>query len=130
MKDKLLQIRVDDNFFSKLEYLKDINGFKTVAETVRKLCEKEFRKETTTARSCDFGDAEKIRAMLKAKYPCADFTVNESRNLNSSLHDIEILEKGTLLLALEFSTDGYTIKSIGSFLLLDFVGDVFKCLSK
>ena len=46
-KDKLLQIRVDDEFLSKLEYLREINGFKTIAETVRKIVEKEFRKEYT-----------------------------------------------------------------------------------
>lgn len=46
MKDKMLRIRVDDAFLSKLEYLKRIHGFKTVAETVRKIMEKEFRKET------------------------------------------------------------------------------------
>lgn len=46
MKDKLLQIRVDEDFLSKVEYLRKINGFRTVAETVRKLIEKEFRKET------------------------------------------------------------------------------------
>ena len=45
MKDKLLQIRVDKEFLSKLEYLRKINGFKTIAETVRKIVEKEFRKE-------------------------------------------------------------------------------------
>ena len=46
MKDKLLQIRVDEAFLQKLEYLRKINGFRTVAETVRKLLEKEYRKET------------------------------------------------------------------------------------
>jgi len=46
MKDKLLQIRVDEDFLSKVEYLRKINGFRTIAETVRKLIEKEFRKET------------------------------------------------------------------------------------
>ena len=46
MKDKLLQIRVDEDFLQKLEYLRKINGFRTVAETVRKLIEKEWRKET------------------------------------------------------------------------------------
>ena len=46
MKDKLVQIRVDEDFLLKLEYLRKINGFKTIAETVRKLIEKEFRKET------------------------------------------------------------------------------------
>ena len=46
MKDKLLQIRCDSEFLSKIEYLLNINGFRTVAETVRKIVEKEFRKET------------------------------------------------------------------------------------
>ena len=45
MKDKMLRIRVDSDFLSKLEYLRKINGFRTVAETVRKLLEKEYRKE-------------------------------------------------------------------------------------
>lgn len=48
MKDRLLQIRVDADFLSKLEYLQQINGFKTIAETVRKIVEKEFRKEKQT----------------------------------------------------------------------------------
>jgi len=46
MKDKLLQIRCDSDFFSKIEYLRKINGFRTIAETVRKIVEKEYRKET------------------------------------------------------------------------------------
>ena len=45
MKDKLLQIRVDEDFLSKLECLRKINGFKSISETVRKIVEKEFRKE-------------------------------------------------------------------------------------
>lgn len=46
MKDKLIQIRADSELLSKLEYLRKINGFQTVSETVRKLIEKEYRKET------------------------------------------------------------------------------------
>lgn len=46
MKDKLLQIRVDESFLKMLEYLRSINGYKTIAETVRKIVEKEYRKET------------------------------------------------------------------------------------
>ena len=46
MKDKLLQIRVDSDFLSKIEYLRKINGWRTIAETVRKIVEKEYRKET------------------------------------------------------------------------------------
>ena len=45
MKDKILQIRVDADFLFKLEYLRHINGFRSVAETVRKIVEKEWRKE-------------------------------------------------------------------------------------
>lgn len=45
LKDKMLRIRVDSDFLSKLEYLRKINGFRTVAETVRKIVEKEYRKE-------------------------------------------------------------------------------------
>lgn len=46
MKDKTLQIRVDEDFLSKLKYLQRINGWRTTAETVRRILEKEFRKET------------------------------------------------------------------------------------
>lgn len=46
MRDKLLQIRVDESFLSKVFYLQRINGFKSIAETVRKIVEKEYRKET------------------------------------------------------------------------------------
>lgn len=46
MKDKMLRIRVDESFLEKLEYLRKINGWRTIAETVRKLIEKEWRKET------------------------------------------------------------------------------------
>ena len=46
LKDKLLQIRVDSEFLSKVEYLMEINGFRTIAETIREIIEKEYRKET------------------------------------------------------------------------------------
>lgn len=45
MKDKILQIRVDKDFISKVEYLQMINGFKSIADTIRKIIEKEYRKE-------------------------------------------------------------------------------------
>lgn len=46
MKDKLLQIRVDAEFHSKLEYLQSIHGYRSIAETIRKIIEKEYRKES------------------------------------------------------------------------------------
>ncbi len=51
MKDKLLQMRVDEDFLLKLEYLRKINGFRTVAETVRKVIEKEWRKEQSNEKA-------------------------------------------------------------------------------
>lgn len=45
MKDRLLQIRVNEEFLSKLKYLQKINGWKTIAESVRRIVEKEWRKE-------------------------------------------------------------------------------------
>lgn len=45
LKDKLLQVRVDDDFISKIEYLKVINNYKNNSETIIKTIEKEFRKE-------------------------------------------------------------------------------------
>jgi hypothetical protein len=47
MKDKLIQIRVDAEFLSKLEYLRHINGYKSNSDTVRKIVEKEYRKESS-----------------------------------------------------------------------------------
>lgn len=48
MKDKLLQIRADAQLLAMIEYLRKINGYKTVSETVRKIIEKEWRKEHET----------------------------------------------------------------------------------
>ena len=45
MKDKRIYIRVTEEFLKKLEYLKQTNGFKTLSETIRKIVEKEYRKE-------------------------------------------------------------------------------------
>lgn len=44
-KDKVYQLRIDDEFLHKLEFLKQIHGFRTIAETIRKIIEKEYRKE-------------------------------------------------------------------------------------
>ena len=45
MRDKLLRVRIDAEFLSKLDYIQRINGYKTQSETVRKTIEKEWRKE-------------------------------------------------------------------------------------
>lgn len=45
MKDKRIHIRASEEFLDMLEYLKRINGFKNLSETIRKIIEKEYRKE-------------------------------------------------------------------------------------
>ena len=45
MKDKELKIKVDDDFIDKVDYLQRINDYKNRSDTVRKVVEKEYRKE-------------------------------------------------------------------------------------
>ena len=45
MKDKELKIKVDENFIEKVDYLQRINDYKNRSDTVRKVVEKEWRKE-------------------------------------------------------------------------------------
>ena len=44
--EKRIYIRVTDEFVKRVEYLKRINGYKTISETVRKIVDKEYRKES------------------------------------------------------------------------------------
>lgn len=45
MKEERIEIRADEGFVEKVDYLKRINGFKNRSDTVRKVVEKEWRKE-------------------------------------------------------------------------------------
>ena len=49
MKDKIIRIRADQDFTDKVEYLQEINGYKNKSETIRKVVDKDYRKETHTA---------------------------------------------------------------------------------
>lgn len=51
MKDKQMIVLVDDEFLGKVEYLKQINGYRTRSETIRKLVYKEWFKEKYTVQS-------------------------------------------------------------------------------
>ena len=48
MKDKEIKIRADEDFIEKVDYLQRINDYKNRSDTVRKVVEKEYRKETFT----------------------------------------------------------------------------------
>ena len=52
MKDKELKIKVDDDFIEKVDYLQKINDFKNRSDTVRKVVEKEYRKECLAFPNC------------------------------------------------------------------------------
>ena len=45
MKDKEIKIRADEEFMEKVDYLQRINDYKNRSDTVRKVVEKEYRKE-------------------------------------------------------------------------------------
>ena len=45
MKDKVLIVKVDDEFTEKVDYLQRINDYKNRSDTVRKTIEKEFQRE-------------------------------------------------------------------------------------
>lgn len=81
MRDKLLQIRVDEDFLSKLEYLQKINGFKSIAKTVRIIVEKEYRKEKDNGKKkeelLDYLDSE-LHPIVSPEYWC----------IYSELHDM------------------------------------------
>lgn len=52
MKDKELRIRMDSDFEQKVEYLKEINGYKNKSDTIRRTVEKEYRKECLAFPNC------------------------------------------------------------------------------
>lgn len=45
MNNKMLRVRVDNQILIKIEYLMRINKYKNMSDTVRKIIEKEYRKE-------------------------------------------------------------------------------------
>jgi len=64
MKDKVLIVKVDDEFTEKVDYLQRINDYKNRSDTVRKVVEKEWRKEATMNGNCIDADCF-VRAFKK-----------------------------------------------------------------
>lgn len=50
-KDKEIRLRVDEDFIEKVDYLQRINDYKNRSDTVRKVVEKEYRKEKEDGRN-------------------------------------------------------------------------------
>ena len=48
MKEERIEIRADEGFVEKVDYLQRINDYKNRSDTVRKVVEKEYRKEKET----------------------------------------------------------------------------------
>ena len=74
MRDKTLQIRADDDFLAKVEYLRDINGWKTTSKTVRKIIEKEYEKESKkkTGYWIRHDSAEEANGRLIPNFECSE----------------------------------------------------------
>lgn len=49
MKEKQIHIRTDEKFLQKVEYLMRIYQYKSLSDTIRRIIEKEYRKESQTA---------------------------------------------------------------------------------
>lgn len=59
MKEERIEIRADEGFVEKVDYLKRINDYKNRSDTVRKVVEKEYRKERTAlCEECALYDAK------------------------------------------------------------------------
>ena len=43
--DKRIELRVDDDFLEKVEYIRYINDYKNKSDAIRRTMEKEYRKE-------------------------------------------------------------------------------------
>ena len=61
MKEERLEIRADEGFVEKVDYLKRINGYQNRSETIRKTIEKEYRKEKDTYSRVTVTTAEAIK---------------------------------------------------------------------
>lgn len=52
MKEERIEIRADEGFVEKVDYLQKINDFKNRSDTVRKVVEKEYNKEMFEGSPC------------------------------------------------------------------------------
>lgn len=78
MKDKLLQMRVDEEFTKKLEKLQNANGYSSISETIRKIVDEAMADQDRRNANC-------IRCIHKNV--CFDFwqsdmvTCDDERNI-------------------------------------------------
>ena len=70
MKEKRIQIRVDDELMAKIDVLSNINDYKNTSDAIRKVIEKEYRREVMSIRET----YEKVLNKVSNK----EFTVNEA----------------------------------------------------
>ena len=49
MKNRVIQIRADDATYEQIKYLKQLNGYKSDSDTIRKTIKKEFIREQPNA---------------------------------------------------------------------------------
>ena len=73
MKDKELRIRMDSDFEQKVEYLKEINGYKNKSDTIRRTVEKEFVRSTVIPPKVS------TKEMCEAMERLADIIVEEAK---------------------------------------------------
>ena len=83
MKDKTLIVKVDDQFIEKVDYLQKINDFKNRSDTVRKVVEKEYRKEKEYTSSGEIITSYPVESggqIMPIEHPIVAFTHREQCN--------------------------------------------------
>ncbi len=76
MKPKLLQVRVDDEFLSMLEYLKQTQGSKSMSDTIRKIVKNEYQREMSPIKD-DILYCHRSKRTFKYQF-CGDTLWNRS----------------------------------------------------
>lgn len=67
-KNKIFQMRVDNDFLEKVNYLKEINGYSTPTQTIRKTIEKEYRKEKMDDNGKPWYDINEVEHEENSRY--------------------------------------------------------------
>lgn len=89
MKDKLIQIRTDEEFLSHIEYLQNIYGLKTLSATIRFVIEKEYRKENIVAQQYNAPNSKfDVLKPFPNDIRCALQEINSMRKTNKRYWDL------------------------------------------
>ena len=83
MKEERIEIRADEGFVEKVDYLQRINDYKNRSDTVRKVVEKEYRKEKEYTSSGEIITSYPVESggqIMPIEHPIVAFTHRDQCN--------------------------------------------------